>query len=768
MKETSYTETPPKETPPHKRKEAIITVSSLAVLAILAASGIVGYIGWFMQGDRLPDLHTIESQNFELGLATIAYTEDGEILDRYGHEVRTWVPFTSVEDTSSHDRIPDHVVHALVSIEDRRFWNHWGVDLWRTFSAVTQSVLNKIGLPFTLQGGSTITQQLARNLYNEQIGFEVSVKRKLQEMAAAIELERRYSKEEIIEMYLNTVPFRHNSFGIQAASQTYFGKTTADLDTLEAATLIGMLNKSTRYDPVRNPESSRNRRNSVLNRMIKDGFLESEFLAKYDTLNTPTHLQAAGVTDSFAPYAAEHVRITVRDLLREINASTDDEDQQYDLYTDGLRVYTTIDSRYQKHAQAAATSMADSLQAVADCEWSAPRSKRLDYGGDMEKYIQDQCHLDPDNRFAYFWDDNEDILTAFIQETLRYRRMRNSGVSEKRAMTQLQNNQMFIDSLKAEKTRLEVGFVVTEPSTGKVKAWVGGRDLRTGWLDHVDLTKRQPGSAFKPFLYAAAILNGWTPEDQYIDSVFSYPLPEGGYWAPNNFDRKPTHEYYTLRESLARSKNTIAAQLIHDLRPQQVINLAHELGIESELASVPSLSLGVSEVSLLEMVTAYSALANMGTRNSLELVTLIEDRYGKVLYTSLQESSVALDSTTAIVVIDMMRDGINKPYGTGPRIRGQFAQTGYDFAGKTGTTQEAADGWFMIMHPQMVAGAWLGFDDRRMSFRSTYWGQGAHNALFVVGDYLRRINADSLTALDRYVRFPDPVEPGEFVPVTSF
>ena len=725
-----------------KAREAALLLVIPAAAMMLAALAITGYARWFISSDHLPDLQEIESQNFKLTLATVAYTADGKELGRYGRQNRTWIAYGS---------IPPHVRHALLCTEDKRFRRHWGIDTWRTASALIQTMLNKVGLPFRQQGGSTISQQLARNLYNNQIGFEVSMQRKLKEMAAAVQLERRYAKEEIIEMYLNTVPFRHNAYGIEAAARTYFGKSTADIDTLEAATLVGMLKATTTFDPVRNPENSRNRRNTVLRNMIRQDSLEQEFYdANYKRM-TPTRLHTADVTDSFAPYVAEYVRQRVQYLGDSLG---------FDVYKDGLVVHTTIDSRWQEHANAAVDSTLEALQAVANCEWSAPRSKRLDFLEELDKYLADQCHQDKHQRFAYFWEKHQGKLDAFLKETHRYRLLRNSGQSASAALAVLRADDALMDSLKDAKSRMETGFVAMDPSSGHVKAWVGGRNLKTERYDHVNVAKRQPGSTFKPLLYATAIQIGWSPQMQFPDSVHSYPVAgSDDVWAPQNSGGKASGKYYTLREALARSLNTISAQLINELGPEQVVQLAREVGIRSELESVLSLALGTSDVSLLELATAYSTLASLGTYHKPVVVTKIEDQRRRVLYELQSESDRVLNPQNAITIVDMLRDVINQGYGTGHRIRWQFGQYGYDFAGKTGTTQEGADGWFMLMHPEMVTGAWVGFNDRRVTFRSTFWGQGAHNALFVVGDFLKRVNADPRVALSKHATFPSPLLP---------
>ena len=733
-----------------------------AVAAVLGVLVLAVYMA-FLARD-IPSLQQIE--NPELSLATVAYTMDGAELARYGRENRSWIDY---------DSISVHVRNALVATEDKRFFRHWGVDMFRTFSAFTQSALGKLGLPFERQGGSTITQQLARNLYNQSIGFEVSAERKLKEMATAIRLERMYSKPEIAGMYLNTVPFRHNAYGIEAAARTYFDKSSADLDPMESATLVAMLKASTRYDPERNPEASHARRNVVMRLMarsdcVDDEYrnrlmqshaiafaggedppcIDEEYYESHRDSTTVVRLRTADVTQSIAPYFAERVRQDLDSLLATRGDS--------DVYKDGLQVTTTLDSRWQRHAQAAATAMLDGLQAVVDCEWSAASSPRLRFGEDMALYLEDECHTDPSQRWAWFWGRNESLLNDFVREDARFRSMVSQGVGQADALLALRNDVAFMDSLKNAKSRLEVGLLAVNPRNGHVKVWVGGRELARDWYDHVSVAKRQTGSTFKPFVYSTAIVNGYSPDYTYADSRFVYrdPVTEE-VWSPENSGGGVSEEMLPLREGLARSLNTITGQLIIDIKPENVVQLARQMGIESPLDPVPALALGTSDTSLLEMVRAYATLANLGTRHDPVKVTRVQNRSGEVLYEHVARPREALQSADAIVVLDMMRDVINQGYGTGFRIRSQFGLTAYDFAGKTGTTQRGADGWFLLMHPELVAGAWIGFNDHRMTFRSTFWGQGAHNALFVVGEFLRRIERDPELGLDADARFPVPV-----------
>jgi penicillin-binding protein 1A len=314
-----------------------------------------------------------------------------------------------------------------------------------------------------------------------------------------------------------------------------------------------------------------------------------------------------------------------------------------------------------------------------------------------------------------------------------------------------------MDSLRTTKSRLEAGFVAIDPRSGHVKAWVGGRDLSVDWNDHVEGTRRQPGSTFKPFVYTAAIHNGWSPYHTYRDTTFTYVDAAGNVWSPKNSGEMSGQEM-TLREGLARSLNTITGQLILDVGPPEVAFFARRMGIrESTLDEVPALALGTSDVSLLELASAYSTLANGGLYNAPAVVTRIEDRNNTVLYEYEAVPEEALSQQVAYTMVDMMRDVIR--YGTGVRIRFSYGLGEYDLAGKTGTTQNSADGWFMMMHPNLVMGAWVGFNDRRVTFRTNWWGQGAHNALFVVGDFASNAAAAEL-GITKDDRFPDPREYG--------
>jgi len=713
-----------------KKIDAAVALSALAAAFV----GFVLFMGVFLltimfTGD-LPSLTQLENPN--LDLATVAYTADGVELGRFGRENRSHVTF---------EEISPHVINALVATEDHRFYNHWGVDMQGILAAVADIVRKG-----ELRGASTITQQLARNLYNDQIGFDRSPTRKLKEMVTAVMLERRYTKPEIIEMYLNTVPFGYNAYGIEAAARTIFGKSAAELDVVESATLVGMLKAITRYSPVRNPELSKQRRNVVMQQMVKNGYLDPAVYAEHRDELTETNFRSSEVTDSFAPYFAEYVRNWLNDWAER---EKEENGTDIDVYAAGLVVYTTLDSRMQAAADAAVKEQMKGLQAVVDFEWSRQRNYYL--GGETSAYLE-KTDYEP---FGYFWESQKSLVERFVRETRHYRQLRDEGISAEAAFTQLTQNEVFMDSLRAEKTRLEAGLVSIDPRTGYVKAWVGGRDLKTDWFDHVATAKRQPGSTFKPFVYTAAVDNGYPPDFTLPDSLFTYVDPVTKQrWRPHNSGGDYTGGMMTLSTGLALSKNTITGQLILLIKPSTAAEYAHRMGIESELDEVPALALGVSDVSLFEMAGAYSTLANGGLYNPPIVVTRIEDKNGNLLYEAEPQPRDALNERTAYTVVDMMRGVVD--YGTGQRIRNQFGLHGYDFAGKTGTTQESADGWFMLMHPQLVTGAWVGFNDRRVTFRTSWWGQGAHNALFLVGDYLVRTNEMPEVALSKSEKFPTP------------
>lgn len=679
----------------------------------------------------LPPTELIE--NPEHLESTVVYTADGVEMARYYlGQNRTWV---------SGDLISPNMRDALVSVEDRRFYEHWGVDM-RGLAATAVDAVTGEGV----RGASTLSMQLARNLY-EQIGFERSPIRKIREILTAIQIERRYTKDEIVEMYLNTVPWGNNAFGIEAASRTYFNKPAAELEVEEAAVLAGMLKGTTFYSPVRHPERTRQRRNVVLASMVRAGALEPERYAVMREEPIALDFSPYSHTDNLAPHLAELLRAELATWGRE---------NGYNIYSDGLIVHTSIDSRMQAMAKAAVDEQMAKLQLIVDVDWSG---RQRFFSQDEDAYVR----YAQDNTFepwAYFWSSNRRTVDAFVRESDRFRSLRQQGVDPSDALAQLRADEAFMDSLRTVKTRLETGLVAVEPQTGYVKAWVGGVDFVQDKFDHVRTARRQSGSVFKPFVYIAAIDNGYSPYYHVMDSTFVWHQPGLDPWVPRNASGT-SNTYVSLRAALARSLNIPTARLTQEIGPIQVKRYAERLGVESPIEPVPSIGLGVADVTLLEMVGAYATLANAGTYNRPRAITRIEDRQGNILAEFLPDSREALSPNTAYTVTDMMRDVVDG--GTGSRMRWKFGLREHDLSGKTGTTQESADGWFVVMHPDLVVGSWVGFNDRRVQFRSMTWGQGGRNALHVVGAFSQRVarSDDPAVRLNTGRRF---VQPPGYVP----
>ena len=709
-------------TQPEARRRAFKALRFVLLGVGAFALAVVGYL--LVLSATLPPTELIE--NPEHLETTVAYTADGVELARYYlGQNRTWV---------SAQEISPAMFDALVAMEDRRFYDHWGVDM-RGFAAVAAGALSGRGM----RGASTITMQLARNLY-EQIGFERSVTRKIKEILTAIQLERRYTKGEIIEMYLNTVPWGHNAFGIEAAAKTYFNTSAADLDVEEAAVLVAMLAGTSRFDPVRNPERARARRDIVLAQMVRNGTLSQSDHAALSADSIALAFTPYSHTDNLAPHFAEILRAELK-KWGQANG--------YDIYSDGLVVHTSIDSRLQAFAQQAVTEQAQKLQNVVDVEWA---ERRFFSSKDEDAYAG---RAKDAKAWDYFWNSQTRLVDAFVRDTDRWRSLRKAGAERDEAVAQLRDDAAFMDSLKAVKTRVEAGFVALNPKNGFVLAWVGGRDYVEDKFDHVKTARRQPGSTFKPFVYIAAIDNGYSPYYQLMDSSFVWRqagLPD---WRPQNSGGQ-TGGYVTLRTALGQSKNIPTARLTKEIGPATVAQYAKRLGVESPVEAVPSIGLGVSDVTLLEMVGAYSTLANGGLYHEPQFITRIEDRQGNVIANFEPQGREALSSSTAYTVVDMMREVVDN--GTGSRIRWKYGLRTPDFAGKTGTTQESADGWFILMNPSIVAGSWVGWNDRRLAFRTEWWGQGAHNALHIVGDFETRLAKSGLPLASRMnsVRFEPP------------
>jgi len=634
-------------------------------------------------------------------------------------------------------QISPNVITALIATEDHRFYEHHGVDFTRIGGAMLAN------LKGDAQGGSTITQQLARNMFPDEIGSRRNLNRKLKELITAFKIENTYSKTEILEAYLNTVPFLYNTYGIEMASRTYFDKPAAQLSETEAATLVGMLKGTAYYNPVTNPERSKARRNVVLAQMMKAGAFDEkryEQLAKRPLKVRFTRQQERnGKDDHFTAY--------VRRWLVEWADKND-----VNLQQDGLVVQTTLDYDLQQEALRAVERQADALQAIADVDWahSWPVNSTS-----TQTYADMRANVTP---FDYFWQSHGELLDAFVRESGEYKHAVDGGEAPAAALKRLKGDRDFMRQLKTAKSRLEAGFVAMDPTTGEVKAWVGSRNFQREQFDHVNQATRQPGSTFKPIVYAAALERGITPDHPYLDAVTTIRGPNGFTWRPTD-NSGTTGRRLTMRDGLVFSKNTITAQVMQDVGVAPIVKLAQDMGVRgSKLQAVPSIALGTSPVTLLEMVSAYSTIAAQGEYRRPVFVRRITDRDGKLVADfATQTPQRVLSQASSETLIDMMRGVINR--GTGTAVRYRFGITG-DVAGKTGTTQNNADGWFIMMHPNLVAGAWVGFNDNRVTMRSNYWGQGGHSAILLVGDFFKSaLDSGKLPADAQFPGFrkPEPV-----------
>jgi len=698
------------------------------IFSIGAVAGVF-FLLFLIQG--LPSIEELENPRTDM--ASFVLSRDGVILDTYFVENRRYVPVSEIS---------PHVINALVATEDHRFFDHWGIDAYRTL-AIPYHILR--GRP---QGGSTITQQLARNLYR-QIGKEFSVWRKLREMITAIQIERNYTKYEIIEMYLNTVEFSNSAFGIESAARTHFNKPASQLNVVEAATLIGTLQAVSFFNPRLNPERARNRRNIVLSQMEKHGFIGRAQAQEYRESPIVLDYQRPHQNTRQSRYFGEFVRLQVTRWANE---------NGYDLFRDGLIVRTTIDSRMQRHAERVMATRIDSLQRQFVREWGGDRGR----GNFMNR----------------LWTQYPNFLPSFIQESEEFRQaISKPGATRQAVLDSLMRNVDFVDRVKRQRARLEGGFVAIEPGTGHILAWVGGTDFSSIQRDNVFSLRRQAGSTFKPFVYAVAIDNGYKPYHRFSRYPVSFRDRMGGRWQPNDMSIGSGPEMVTLREALARSYNNVTVRLLpelagapgtdrlEDLFPaaRMIAEMARRMGIRSEMTMVPSIALGTSEVSLLELVSAYTTFANHGVYVEPMAILRIEDRDGNVLFehpTQLQQEVISPE--TAYVLVDMMRGvirGGDWGFGTGVRMRNMGIRQ--DVAGKTGTSQNSADNWFVAMFPHVVAGAWVGGEDRRIRFpQNTVIGQGARTALPIVADWALNCINDS----DVNWSFDGFVQPVGFIP----
>lgn len=663
-----------------------------------------------------------ELQNPKSNLATIVFSSDGKPLGKYYKENRVTVKYKELS---------PNLVNALIATEDARFHEHNGVDL----KALFRSVFGVFTGNSSAGGGSTLTQQLAKMQFpRENLNKFQLVFRKFKEWVIAIKLERLYTKEEIMAMYLNKFDFLNLAVGIKSASQIYFNVSPDSLKIEQAAMLVGMAKNPSLFNPVRFPERTEQRRNVVLSQMLKYNYLTQQQFDSLKKIPLKLDFKPEDHNEGPAPYFREYLR---ENFLKEwCNTHLKADGKPYDIYRDGLRIYTTIDSRMQKYAEEAVVEHMSALQELFFKECKTKRN--APFAWNVTK------------------DEIKRILTSAMKRSDRYRSLKNAGLSE----AEIEKNfntpvamKVFtwkgerdtvlspIDSIRYYKSFLQCGFMAMEPQTGFIKAWVGGINHEHFKYDHVKIGRRQVGSTFKPFVYALAIQEGYSPCYQIPNVKTCITTATGEEWCPENSDgTKGTGVPITLKKALALSVNYISAALMKKFGPEAVVNLARRLGIKSPLEAVPALCLGVCDITVFEMVGANSTFANKGTYVQPTFITRIEDSNGKVLEEFIPETDEVFSEEKAYVMTELMKGVVQ--YGTGARLRGPKYKLTNPIAGKTGTTQNNSDGWFIGLTPDLVAGCWVGGEDRSVHFNTTDQGQGASMALPIWGKFFQKVYAD--------------------------
>lgn len=696
------------------KKYAVRIFWFLFLAPVLGFVGLMLGISWFAD---LPDVE--ELQNPESNQATVLYSSDGKELGRFYAENRVNVAYNQID---------QDVINALIATEDERYREHSGIDARSLLRAIVK--VGKGG------GASTITQQLAKMQFHQEeaqtASFFERIFQKLKEWIIAIRLERLYTKEEILALYLNKFDFTYNAVGIKSSAKVYFNTTADSLKVEEAAMLVGMCQNPSRWNPIRFPENAVIRRNVVLAQMKKNGFLTQAQCDSLTKLPMETHFRPETHNEGIAMYFREYLRDNY--LKKWCAEHLKPNGKPYDMYRDGLKIYTTIDSRMQLYAEQAMTQHMTDLQGQFDKSLEKKKNRPFSY------------KVKPDEITS--------IMESAKKRSDRYKRMEKAGASDEEIKAafetpiemsvfswkgEIDTTLSPMDSIRYYKGFLQAGFMAMEPQTGYIRAWVGGIDFHHFKYDHVKESRRQVGSTFKPFVYALAIQEGWSPCDQIPNVKTCITTETNQEWCPENSDNKLNGQMLTLKKALANSVNYITAYIMKQFGPAAVVEFAKNVGITSPLDPVPSICLGTADISLYEMVGANSTFANKGTWIEPTFITRIEDRNGKVLEEFIPDSREVLSEEKAFLMVNLMEGVVSS--GTGVRLRYKY-NLNTAIAGKTGTTQNNSDGWFIGLTPDLVAGAWVGGEDRSVHFDNTSEGQGASMALPIWAHFFQRVYAD--------------------------
>jgi penicillin-binding protein 1A len=684
-----------------------------------------------------PDMEDIKTPS--MSVSSEVYTADGKLIGRFYKENRSPVDYKSIS---------PNLINALVATEDVRFYKHGGVDFWGFLGSLASTAKGE------RRGGSTITQQLAKNLFSTRkrksqglirhVPLLKTVVFKCKEWITAYKIEHQYNKQQILTMYLNTVPFGNNSFGIKTATLKYFNKNPGDVNPAEAATLIGMLKATSTYNPKTNPEKSLERRNVVLSQMEKYGYLKKPEYTANVALPLNLNLNYRDNTGQEDSY----IRRAVEKWLDKWCKQND-----YDLYEDGLKIYTTIDSKLQQYAEEAVAQKMKMLQKRFNNLWGKKNPWRDSKGVEIKDFL-----LKAEQRLPIY----KLLSKKYKGDTTEI----NKYFEKKKRMSVFTWNGdrdttfSSVDSIKYYTKILNTGMMTMEPSTGKIKVWVGGIDHKYFNYDHVNQAKRQAGSTFKPFAYVTALDNGFTPCDKFTDKPVTIKFKDNGkddVWQPNNADFHFSYREMSLRWAMGKSVNSITAQVTEHVGWDKIVQYAHKIGIESPLKSVPSVSLGSNDVSVYEMVRAYSTFLNKGEKVDPLLVTKITDQKGNIIQEFALKAERVLSEETAWLMLYMFRGGMEEPGGTSQALweYPSLWKKNNQIGGKTGTSSDYVDGWYMGITKDLVTGIWVGADDRSVHFTSSETGEGSHTALPIFGAFMEKVYADPNSGYT-YGPFPKP------------
>ncbi|GEO02899.1 penicillin-binding protein 1A [Adhaeribacter aerolatus] len=704
------------------------------VLFVFAVS--INFLNLF---GELPDFKTLENPQSEV--ASEMYSADGVLMGKYYRENRSPVKYRD---------LPQNLVDALIATEDVRFEEHSGID-FKGLLAV-----GYYGLSGRSRGASTLTQQVAKNLFRTRAGTsregllaDIPGLRmliiKTKEWIVAIRLERAYSKKEILEMYLNTVEFGSNAYGIKSAAKTFFSKAPKDLTLEESALLVGIVNAPSRFSPVTAKERSQKRRDWVLSQMRKYGFIDEPTYATAVAKDIKLKFQVENQNTGIAPYLRAEAG---KWLLRWAR------DNGHDLYAGGLKIYTTIDSRMQQHAEAAVREHMKTMQKLFYDHWKGRKPWVDENGKTIKGFLESaikrtERYISLNSRF----EGNKDSINYYLNKKIPMTVFTWEAPGEKEVVMSP------MDSLAYYKHFLHTGFIAVNPLDGNIKAWVGGTDFKYFKYDHVKQGRRQPGSTFKPVVYTAAIDRGFSPCYQVPDIPVTFPAEKGrAAYTPQNSDGKYSGRNYTLREALAHSINTVTAFLVKQLTPETIVTYAKNLGLVSDIEPVPSIGFGSSDVSVYEMAGAYGTFVNHGVWTEPIYITRIEDKNGNTLFTNVPRSREVLSEQTAYLMIHMLKGAADIRLASawhGLRNRYKLKN---EIGAKTGTTQNFSDAWFMGVTPDLVCGMWVGGEDRSIHFRSANLGQGNKLAMPIYGLFMQKVYADKNLSVSK-APFPKPEQP---------